>query len=544
MSSLPKGIIKCLSRGTDYLYESKGYRDKDDLGKNGYGKVKNTRKCVGRIDKASGEPFFHDEYLERMRLAGIPVTVSAAQKMFSENDIANSSVKSYGLFYFLKSIAERIGLLSCIRNSFPECWEEIYTLAEHLVSNGDPFMYCQEWLEETVSLDCGSLSSQRISELLSKIPYAGREDFYRQWSAKVTENDYVALDVTSESSYSELIPEVEFGYNRDGDDLPQVNLCMLFGENSRLPVYQTTYSGSLKDVSTLEMTLAKFNAIAENQHITAIMDKGFYSKKNVDLMLSKRQKFLMAAPFSANIIKQQVDAVRGYIDGYHNAIQLGSEVLYGASREIKWNKESDLTAHIFYSAKRAAGSQDGLILSIKEMEKNAKKNPEKYSQDKKYKEIIEFVKVDDSHYDVTVRDEVVATMRKYSGWLVILTNREMTAKEAISVYRAKDVVEKGFDKLKNSLDLGRLRVHSSENAQNKVFIGFISLILLSEIHKTMSDKKLYDKNFTIKKLMRILAKQKLHTVRTENGSSRILTPQTSEQKIILEAFNVECTLLL
>jgi transposase len=39
----------------------------------------------------------------------------------------------------------------------------------------------------------------------------------------------------------------------------------------------------------------------------------------------------------------------------------------------------------------------------------------------------------------------------------------LTAAQTISNYRAKDVVEKGFEKLKNSLDLDRLRVQSSNN---------------------------------------------------------------------------------
>jgi hypothetical protein len=238
-------IIHCNVKGIIYLYESTGYRDKIDSGK-----VKNIRKLIGKINKTTGEPIYKPEYLARMRLAGTPIEISSSQKQFSVDDIKNSLTLDYGLFYLLKSIAERNGLMNSLESASPEHWKKIFTLAEHLVSNGDPFMYCHEWLENTVSLDCGDLSSQRISELLSDISFAERETFYKNWAAKVAENDYLALDITSTSSYSELIPEVEWGYNRDGEDLPQVNLCMLFGENSRLPVYQTAYSGSLKDVST------------------------------------------------------------------------------------------------------------------------------------------------------------------------------------------------------------------------------------------------------------------------------------------------------
>jgi hypothetical protein len=52
-----------------------------------------------------------------------------------------------------------------------------------------------------------------------------------------------------------LIGDVAWGYNRDGEKLPQVNLCMPLGEQSRLPVFQTLYNGSIKDVNTLKSTL-------------------------------------------------------------------------------------------------------------------------------------------------------------------------------------------------------------------------------------------------------------------------------------------------
>lgn len=41
--------------------------------------------------------------------------------------------------------------------------------------------------------------------------------------------------------------DLEWGYNRDKEKLPQINLGMYFGETSRLPVYYCTYPGSILD---------------------------------------------------------------------------------------------------------------------------------------------------------------------------------------------------------------------------------------------------------------------------------------------------------
>jgi len=68
------------------------------------------------------------------------------------------------------------------------------------------------------------------------------------------------------------------------------------------------------------------------------------------------------------------------------------------------------------------------------------------------------------------------------------------------IYREKDIAEKRFLRLKKSVDLGRLQVNSHESMQNKVFIGFVVLILLSEIHKIMSDDNLY-KSMKLKQLL-------------------------------------------
>jgi len=148
-------------------------------------------------------------------------------------------------------------------------------LACYLISSGDPFLYCEEWIKDTECLPVGSMSSQRISELLAAIKPQEREGFYKSWCSYRSEQEYLALDITSTSSYSELVDDVEWGYNRDHEDLPQINICMLMGETSRLPVYQTVYSGSLKDVSTLRTTLSKFDSITTAVQCLSSWTRGF-----------------------------------------------------------------------------------------------------------------------------------------------------------------------------------------------------------------------------------------------------------------------------
>ena len=45
------------------------------------------------------------------------------------------------------------------------------------------------------------------------------------------------FDITSRSKYSKLLEYVEFGYNRDDEKLPQINLGIIYAESTNLPIY-------------------------------------------------------------------------------------------------------------------------------------------------------------------------------------------------------------------------------------------------------------------------------------------------------------------
>jgi transposase len=123
------------------------------------------------------------------------------------------------------------------------------------------------------------------------------------------------------------------------------------------------------------------------------------------------------------------------------------------------------------------------------------------------------------------------------GWMVILGNGKLNVQQAHDIYRQKDVVEKAFMKYKNFLGLDRLRVHGGQRMMNKLFIAFLSLILVFHIHSVMKEKELYRK-MTMEKLLMIMSKLKMVAINGHNISSGLypkargyikgsLYPQTS-----------------
>ena len=514
-----------------YLYECVAYRNEN-------GQPRNKRKPVGKIDPVTGNPVYKPEYLARMAAEGRPIEISPPSESFTVADIMRSSIKDYGAFYLFQQLAEQSGLLSVLQTSLPGRWEETFNLAAYLISTGDPFAYCEDWLASTEAFPVGSMSSQRISELLAAISKDERDDFYRSWCALRSEREYLALDITSASSYSELIESVEWGYNRDGEKLPQINICLLMGYQSRYPIYQSVYSGSLKDVSTLNATIRSFKALSGNKPMVAVMDKGFFSMKNVNLMLSAEQRvdFIIAVPFSNKFAKGLVASEEKDIDTLNNTIVYGGDSLRAITKLQSWNSEHKVYAHVYYNARKAHGIREDLYSHVAVLREQAIAQPEKYvnsSEHTKYL-IIRRFESENSGYTVNLREDVVKAQLETAGWLVVISNHVTQANEAIRIYREKDVVEKGFQRLKNSLDLGRLRVHSENNMQNKVFVGFVSLILLSAIHKVMMDENLY-KKLSMKKLIMVLAKLKLQFVK----GVRVMFPLTKEQRGIYQAFGIQ-----
>ena len=523
-------IVRLKNGDRIYLYESFSYRNEK-------GQPRNKRLCIGKVDPATDQPIYKPEYLERMASAGHPVAHSPAVS-FTIDDIHRSHIREYGAFYLYRTLAERIGLLNVLRNALPYCWEEVFNLAAYLVSTGEPFSYCEDWLASTEALPVGPMTSQRISELLANITKDERDDFHHLWCEHRSEVEYLALDITSTSSYSQLIDSVEMGYNRDGEDLPQINICLLVGYHSRYPIYETVYSGSLRDVTTLQTTIRAFQVLAGKKPIIVVMDKGFYSATNIDAMLSVEQRadFIVAVPFTCDYANNFVKNESGDIDRLSNTIVHGQGSLRAVSRLYKWHNKNDLYVHIYYNARKGQNKRDELYTYVTTLRDHAMKEPAKCQNKQDYKKYLAIRRSKKSSigYTIKIREDIVESELKTAGWMLVISNCVKDAQEAIKIYREKDIVEKGFHRLKNSLDLGRLRVHNETRMQNKVFVGFISLILLTAIHNIMDEKNLYSK-MTMKKLILALSRFKLHVVK----GVRIMSPLTKEQRSIFEAFGVK-----
>ena len=530
-----------------YLSESESFWDAANQ------RPDNNKTRIGKIDLLTGEPVYKQEYLDRLAASGQSIegmrvwdragevrgSVASAAGMGDAEAARHiiDSIKDFGVVYFLRELSKKIGLLGILQEAMPVVWQEVFCLACYLIASDKPVMYCEEWVASSAGFDVGDMSSQRISELLLAFGCAERNSFYRMWHRYIREREYIALDITSVSSYSEQIAACEWGHNRDGENLKQVNICMLFGEDSRLPVYQTLYSGSLRDVSTLRSTISEFAALAGNTDIMIVTDKGFYSTANVDILLDDADgkqpcRFLMSVPFTSKTAKRCVEAERNEIDRVENVVLTNGPPIRGVCKPCEWGGGTQLNTHVFYNPEKAVKERNELFGYVASLARQAAKDPYNEKLEKEYREYLDFHR-DGKSLEVSIRNDVVARELETTGWFVLISNHIDDPQTAHDIYRTKDVVEKSFMQYKNNLGLDRLRVHSDDRMQNKLFVAFIALIITSAIHEKMRRKGMY-KRMTFDRLILTLAKLKSATV----GGKTILRPVTKEQVDIFEIFGI------
>ena len=516
-------ITKQTVGNNTYLYESHSFRD-------GKGRPRNKKVKIGKIDRNTGTARYTAEYIDRMSEAGTPVELPIIDGLEEHIGKAMDSLKIYGLFYFLEKVGEKIKLIKILRQTFPAFWEEIFMLCTYLIVNDKPLMYIEDWIGEHESYPVGKISSQRLSELLGAFDQKERNNFFKAWCSENISCEYMAIDITSVSSYSKQIPECERGYNRDGEDLDHINFCLLFGERTQLPIYQTVYSGSIGDQATLKATLKEVEAVSGGKKLVLVADKGFYSVKNVEMLIENGSEFLLAVPFANKWTMEFIRQERDSIDQISNLIQTCGSPDRGVIREMDFAGTS-LRAFVLYNPERALDERNhwySYVTWLKELAQTGK-DTVKYRKDiEKYLLVYK-----DKQKKVEIREDVLKSKLETAGWFVLLGNGNLTAQQAYDIYRKKDVIEKAFMKYKNQLGLKRLRVHSEKRMRNKMFVAFIALTLVSYIHKVMKEKGLYRK-MTMEKMFLTLAKLKKVTI---NGQD-ILRPLTKEQRDIFSAFAI------
>jgi transposase len=276
----------------------------------------------------------------------------------------------------------------------------------------------------------------------------------------------------------------------------------------------------------------------EKKTIHYVMDKGFYSKKNVDELLVYRDKFLLSVPLSNKWLQHAIDDIYTVIHGPDGYRKIDDQTLYVHSRLYPWGQENRRCyLHLYYNARARADAVD--LFNAELIQYKAELESGKLNSDHQdYYDSFFLIKTTPKRgIKVSYNQEAVSQyINRYAGFQALLTNSIKHPVEALQIYRDKDVVEKTFDDLKNQLDMKRLRMHNSATVDGRFFIQFIALIYLSALRKEMRRTGLIER-YTVRELLQEM--ETLTKVKYSGKYGHIITEVTKAQREILSGLNIE-----
>ena len=513
-----KVTFKTGPNGTVYVYLTlRAYRNKE-------GKPTSEEAAIGKKDPLTGMLIPNRRYFELFH-----APTSATKKSITDaNPSPTCRVASCGNSFFLMGIARETGLQRILSKCFPESWPQILATAFYMLCEGNVMMYIEDWFDETDLSFVGRMDDQQCSRLFSAISHGERMHFFKEWVKLRSEQEYIAYDVTSVSTYSEGIDIAEWGYNRDGESIPQVNLGMFYGSESNLPVYYNLYNGSISDKGHLPFMMAG----AEKLGITNtrfVLDRGFVTEDNLKYMEDNKYLFVTAFPQHLLESKRLIDANKGSIR--RSANRVGAHGVYALPIDIDIYGFK-MKAHIYFDPEKQALDEKALYAHIDRLGADLEKMGKTKRVTKKYIDFFVVGQEKSGTVSFQLDNGKIDERLNRAGFYILVSNDDsLDSADVLNIYRGKDVIEKNFDHLKNGLDFKRLRTHVNRTTDGKVFVGFLALILRSYLlRKVKNSKEL--KNSTLEKVL--LELRKIRYVTFED-LSRLLTPITRKQRIIIEA---------
>lgn len=476
------------SGNNQYAYEVRAYYDK---------KLKIPRQKVKYLGKVT-----RDGKIQKTRV------ISAPRTAYTYGDVA-----------VLVRIAEEIGLIQELRTYYTEeLANTILSLSVNKIARGTSLSNFRSWYECTylhMLSPVRAPTSQNLSRALESIGEDERTllQFFQGWLQHNRAKSTLTYDITSLSSSSNLIEFLEYGYNRDNDGLPQINLGLVAAMETELPLYFKLFPGSITDVTTLKNLLYEIQSLGIPDTIF-ILDRGFYSKGNLIVLLGEKLGFVMPMPFHVKAAQRIISKHNLKADSPDRAVSYKGNILHVTKGELTIGEEM-VNYFLYYDENRRSREINTFYSRLIDIETNL--NGKEIHQWESPSDVVEEVagkfmpylswKVIGRKLIITRKTKAISRLLNRMGKTILLFNREMSWDTVLSFYRGKDTIEKMFETLKNDLSGIPLRVHKNTTLKGHLVVIFTALILYFALLKRMKKSGLI-RNYSIEGMLLELSKIK------------------------------------
>ena len=477
-----------------------------------------TRQHLGVLDSRTGElllsrkkPTLSAEVLALLSAKGIGFSGKAAPgcgrqpKPLEIAKLGRAQVEEIGRVGVLTHLAETSGLLRCLQHAFgADDARRLLCAAMHEVCEKNPLYMIEEWLEGVADATSEGLSPASMCELArllgAKSAVSLRQLFFTEWIKACGMPRALIHDTTSLSTWSKRLEDAEWGYNRDEENLPQVNLALVVAKDSRIPVWYRMLSGSVPDVASLQGTAIQLKALGLEE-FSFSLDRGYFSVANLVAMANAKISFTVGVPLHTKQARALVKRYRASLGAFKRQfLDASGEPISHVQTEItltaKGGKSLILPAHLYFSQGRQAQTAGRLAKTVLELESKAKLNTFEHQREawgwlkENAGDLAKYLSVTNKSGVVSIRaksNRVAAANRSF-GMTLIATNGALAStdrEDVLADYRSRDIGEKVFDAYKNATGNDRLRTGNDDAAEGRLFIAFIAVTLRALFEEAM-----------------------------------------------------------
>ena len=386
----------------------------------------------------------------------------------------------------------------------------------------------------------------QISDMFkNKIGTTEIEEFLERWNEiqKEKADIYISYDSTNTNTKAEGVDMAEYGHAKENSDVPQINLGYAVKQSDATPLFYELYPGSIIDNTQCSYMADRAKAYGYKE-VGFILDRGYFSMKNVKYLDENGYGFIMMIKINSKIIESHLKESMLPLRT-KNEYYIPEYGVYGLTVDGKlWEEDQkDRYIHIFYDNIRGNEERnrylDQLCQKEKMLEKKVDEKIRKEEELLSYKKQFKLKFDNYGYFESYKRDQKhIKEHTDRLGFFVLITSKKMSAAEALHTYRERDSTEKIFRALKTGLEYDVFRVHSQQSIEGKTHVMFIASIVRNYMFQILKDSRGKDrKNFTVPAAISEL--EKVIAIKDKNGKYVRRYGLTAKQKKILSVFNID-----
>ena len=265
----------------------------------------------------------------------------------------------------------------------------------------------------------------------------------------------------------------------------------MYDTYNKEPLFYEQYPGSIVDISQLQYMLKKAEGYGYKK-VGFILDRGYFGRENIRYMDECGYDFVIMVNGMSESVRRVILENKGEFESIRK-YNIRKYKTFGKTikKKIYISDEKERYFRIYYSDQKACSEHEQIEAKIDRMTKylNGLKG-KKATVGNGYKKYfkLEIYEDDGTFICARERTEVIQEEIDLCGYFVIVTSRQMTAEEALELYKSRDVSEKLFRGDKSYLGNRSLRVQSDEAANAKIFVEFVALIVRSKMYVMLKDE--------------------------------------------------------